>query len=256
MSIILKQNNMIELSDTKSPNDSTYKCKYKGKTFYFQISDIANNHGLDNAKIESGPPIFKYHYSRDEDYCRKEVLPFTSISFYDWKRFFKLREEIRYSAVGDIIINRQKPYTPKTQGKVYNRRIGVRELLKKQYGDSVKIKPSLSQVDFWKEISSMLVNVCVPGHHNNMIDRGQMQYMSFGACTISPYIPEIMPFRKEITSGEHYVKCKDDYSDLVDKVEWCKENRKQCIKIGNNAKRLFDETSVPDKLWKWILINL
>ena len=38
------------------------------------------------------------------------------------------------------------------------------------------------------------------------------------------------------------------YSDLHEKIEWCKANRKECVEIGARAKELFNETSTPKKL--------
>jgi len=133
--------------------------------------------------------------------------------------------------------------------------MSVRKMLISKYGGRCKNR-TLSQQQFWNETSSMLVSVCVPGHNNNMLDRGQIQSMAFGGCTISPYLPEVLPFDRRLVEGEHYIMCKDDYSDLVEKVEWCKENRKICVDIGNNAKQLFSETSKPNKLWEWISIHL
>ena len=51
----------------------------------------------------------------------------------------------------------------------------------------------------------------------------------------------------------NYVSCNYDYSDLVEKIEWCKSNRDKCIEIGRNAQKLFQETSVPSKLLEWII---
>ena len=76
--------------------------------------------------------------------------------------------------------------------------------------------------------------------------------MAFGCCTISTRILTRLPYGRRLDPGVHYLKCKDDWSDLVEKVEWCKANREKCRKIGENAKRLFLETSTPDKVWTWI----
>ena len=85
-----------------------------------------------------------------------------------------------------------------------------------------------------------------------MLDRGQFQQMAFGACTISPEIPEWLPFHRRFIRDEHYVVCNTDFSDLLEKIEWCRENRSRCKAIGYNAARLFSETSTPRILIKWI----
>jgi hypothetical protein len=101
-----------------------------------------------------------------------------------------------------------------------------------------------------------LVHVCVPGARNDILDRGQLQAMAFGCCTISPVLADCLAWNKELVPGVHYLSCANDYSDLIEKIEWCKSNRDKCIEIGQNAKILFQETSVPSKLLEWIKINV
>ncbi len=57
---------------------------------------------------------------------------------------------------------------------------------------------------------------------------------------------------KKPEAGIHYVECKSDYSDLIDKITWCINNKNECIKIGNRAKELMNETSLPLKQVEWI----
>ena len=121
---------------------------------------------------------------------------------------------------------------------------------------NVKTKCLPNQIDYWMDINKCLVSVCVPGATNNMLDRGQWQYMAFGCCTISPILPELLPFDKKLIPDVHYIRCKDDYSDLLEKIEWCKQNREKCIEIGRNAKKLFLETSTPEKIVEWVTLKL
>ncbi len=37
----------------------------------------------------------------------------------------------------------------------------------------------------------------------------------------------------------HYVPVKEDLSDLIDQIKWCKKNDKKCKEIANNARELF-----------------
>tara|TARA_B110000858_G_C17764031_1_gene456018 strand:+ start:209 stop:1063 length:855 start_codon:yes stop_codon:yes gene_type:complete len=42
---------------------------------------------------------------------------------------------------------------------------------------------------------------------------------------------------KFLEPGVHYVECKRDFSDFLDKVEWCKSNDQQAKEIAENGKR-------------------
>ena len=52
--------------------------------------------------------------------------------------------------------------------------------------------------------------------------------------------------------GVHYVECNEDYSDLIEKVNWVRGNKDKAINIGKAAKKLFIETSTPEKQMEWI----
>jgi len=39
-----------------------------------------------------------------------------------------------------------------------------------------------------------------------------------------------------LKAGVHYVEVKADFSNLVEKIEWCKSNDKECEEIANNGK--------------------
>ena len=99
---------------------------------------------------------------------------------------------------------------------------------------------------------SCLVSVCVPGQRKDILDRGQFQYMAFGACTISPKLNIMLPYMNVLIPGVHYVECKYDYSDLIEKIEWCRQNRAECIEIGQNVKKLFHAASTPYAIWTWM----
>jgi len=40
---------------------------------------------------------------------------------------------------------------------------------------------------------------------------------------------------------EHYVPVKEDLSDLIEKIEWCRKNDYKCKNIASNAKKFYDE---------------
>jgi hypothetical protein len=138
------------------------------------------------------------------------------------------------------------------RGGAFERRNYVQKILKTRYGDSTKTEFVENQCEFWEIINHCLVHVCVPGARNDILDRGQLQAMAFGCCAISPVLADCLAWNQELVPGVHYISCASDYSDLIEKIEWCKCNRDKCIEIGQNVKKLFNETSTPKKLLEWI----
>lgn len=189
---------------------------------------------------------FKYHYSKKHHGSIKNVYPLTPISFYDWNNYFGLEEFIEYKCNTDCILNNQTPGVAAME-----RRTRVQQMLRQKYNVALDTERT-DKKTFWKKINECLVSVCVPGARKDILDRGQFQYMAFGACTISPPLDITLPFGSQPQTGVHYLACSPDYSNLIDVIEHCKENRDQCRTIGRQAKELFLSTSTPEKIWKWM----
>lgn len=189
---------------------------------------------------------FKYHYSKKHHGSIKNVYPLTPISFYDWNNYFGLEEFIEYKCNTDCILNNQTP-----GAAAMERRTRVQQMLRQKYNVALDTERT-DKKTFWKKINECLVSVCVPGARKDILDRGQFQYMAFGACTISPPPDITLPFGSQPQTGVHYLACSPDYSNLIDVIEHCKENRDQCRTIGRQAKELFLSTSTPEKIWKWM----
>lgn len=206
-----------------TPEHNAFECYVNGKKIIIDFGDSGNS--INKADC----PIFKFHY-RDEHRDLKNVYPFAPISFYDWNRYDKILEQIEYKAEG-LITSRQRPYAA-----AYDRRNTVQAMLKKEYGEKFKSE-MLQQDDFFFDINNILVSVCVPGYCNNMLDRAQWQYMAFGCCTISPELPEILMCDKKLIPDIHYIKCADDYSDLINIINDLKKEK--AIAVGNNAQNFF-----------------
>ena len=47
---------------------------------------------------------------------------------------------------------------------------------------------------------------------------------------------------------ETYIPCSLDWSDLIEKIEWIKDNPKQCKEITENARKLLKESYSVEKL--------
>jgi hypothetical protein len=209
----------------------------------FDYSDHINLSILET-DISKYKAIFKFHYT-PELIKYKNIYPFTPVNFHDWKLFYKIKDSLQYKATG-LILNNQVP-----TGAAVERRNFVREMLTKQYNNKLDYSIT-SYNEFYEKVNNCLVSVCVPGARNNMLDRGQSQYMFLGACTISPNLITVLSYNKVLVPGVHYVECNPDYSDLIDKIEWVNNNKEEAIKIGNNAKQLLLSTSLPIKQIEWI----
>lgn len=194
---------------------------------------------------------FKFHYCSEKHKHIKNARPFTPISFYDWNQYEKLKKEIMYTCNNDIVLNMQQP-----KANALKRRTYVQTLLKQRYKNNVILHSNETQPEYWKRINNCLVHVFVPGCRNDMIDRGHLQYMAFGCCTIAPPIIDELPYDKKPIPGIHYIQCLPDYSDLVEKIEWCRTHRNDCCVIGIQAKQLFEDSCTPKKLWTWIMRNV
>ncbi len=214
-------------------------CIINKKQIIFDISDNgeSNFHG--------DIPVFKFHYKRNINYCGV-VYPFSSVSFDNWDLYFDLSKTVKYDRSMNNILCAQRPY-----GNAQSRRLHVRKLIQERF--NVRASSELSnQLMYFKRAGGCIVSVHCPGQSNNMIDRGQLQLLLLGVCTISPNLPEILPFNNKLVPNIHYVECKDDYSDLIGKIEWCGANEDKCLEIGRNAKELTTECCTPNQLILWI----
>lgn len=225
-------------------NQLGFEIQINDDLILFDFSDFPYSNFNNFKKYKA---VFKFHYSEDFKDI-PNAHPFSPVNFHDWDLFYKLKN-IKYKAKGKIL-NNQRP-----GGAAIERRNHVQEMLLEKYGPELDISITNPQ-NYYRKVNGCLVSVCVPGARNDMLDRGQGQYMFLGACTISPKLVTLLSYNKEMLPGVHYIECLPDYSDLIDKIEWVKNNRIAAIKIGQNAKELFFQTSTPEKQLEWIKQNI
>lgn len=197
-------------------------------------------------------PTLKFHYNSSLHQAFSNVFPvgpMLDIADLDnYRAFFKLCKADLYQGQGEAILNCQRPY-----GNAKERRRNVQRILTQHFPRTADVRYLRNQqLHFWNKHRDCLVAVCVPGARNNMLDRGHYEQMGLGVCVISPNIPTVLPNAKQLQAGVHYIRCKDDYSDLVDLVKWCQQNRSKCREIGTKAKALFFENCTPEHYWSWV----
>jgi hypothetical protein len=140
-------------------------------------------------------------------------------------------------------------------GAATERRNLVQTLLRKRFPDS-DISADCDQIDFWKMHEHCLTAVCVPGATNNMVDRGHIELIGLGVCTVSPQLDTVFPHYQLLEPGKHYVRCRDDYSDLEEILVSLQKTPELCKEIGNNARQFYEEYYSPAKYWAWIMENI
>ena len=63
--------------------------------------------------------------------------------------------------------------------------------------------------------------------------------MSMGCCILLADSKYKLWFRDMLKPMIHYVPVKEDLSDLVDQIKWCRNNDKKCEKIAINARKFY-----------------
>ena len=207
-----------------------------GKDFLFDFCDTSEVQ-------KSVLPTFKFHCVKETD----QVYAFPPVSFYDWNLYDSLCSVVFYSAGNSTCISsRQRPY-----GDATDRRTRVQKMLKDTFG-SLVLTNLISEEDYLRDVSKIGLAVFVPGYRNQMIDRGHLKYLALGCCTISPNLPELLPFANVLIPDVHYVRCADDYSDVIDVISRCQSDLSFCNTIGQNSKKLFKDSCTPNRLATWI----
>jgi len=235
---------LVEIPPT---GENTFEIRINDELILIDFSD----HLTIEKNLEKYRLCFKYHYTISDHSKYTNIVPFSPVSFHDWNLYNLGRKNIHYTCNNDIILNNQRP-----GGAAIERRTTVQRMLRDRYGNRIDTRFCKKQDDFFHLINNCLVSVCVPGARNNMLDRGQFQYMALGCCTISPYLDEVLAGGVPLKPQLHYIVCRPDYSDLIERIEWCKLHRDRCISIGRNAANLFAKTSTPNAIWSWILSKI
>lgn len=167
----------------------------------------------------------------------------------DLRTYLDLRRHWQYRP-GTLVANKQLP-----NGAAVARRQLVQALLQTNFPD-VDVAADDDQVDFWRRHEHCLAAICVPGATNNMIDRGHMELLGLGVCTISPELRTQLPFGRVLEPNRHYLQCRDDYTDLVDIVRDLQKNTRRAEVVASAARSFWDQTYTPRVYWKWILQSL
>lgn len=197
-----------------------------------------------------GCPYFKTHFNSAVLAAHHGMIGFSPTSFWDWKQYEVLSSEVRYRAEGPVLCM-QNPH-----GHATERRKQAQMVIGEHYKSQAIIHWNVSQASYWRMAGDCLTHVFMPGARWDILDKGQLQYMAFGCCTISPRISDELPFAESwsaaLMPGEHYIECRRDMADLLDCIEWIRSHPVDAIEIGQNAKNLFGSGSTPE----WLMTRI
>lgn len=191
-----------------------------------------NDNGMEIEK--DGLIPLKFHWKKGD-----KGFSFPPISFYDWYYFYNVKDSIKYNPMGHI------SYRQRIYGNAKDRRTFILQFMK---DSNLNIKTNiLPQQDYWKDINNTILGIFVPGQNNNMLDRAQMQYMALGCPTISPFLPEILPFDRSFTP----FMCLNDYSDLLKIIDLISLD-KGVNELVEYNKKIFNWSCTPIAIFHWL----
>ena len=229
-----------------------FSCTIDGQQI---IVDYADHSTKNWKKFYPGIPYYKFQTTRETS---QDIIPLgppmvgvkrIGTKGATMREYNHIRYHYNYQP-GIKILCKQLP-----NGAAVERRNMVHQMLKDNFSD-VDINANENQIDFWKAHEHCLAAVCVPGATNHMVDRGHIELIGLGVCTVSPRLSTLFPGRRELEAGKHYIQCADDYHNLVPILKDLKNNPDVCKTVGNEAHKFYEESYSPTYYWKWILENL
>lgn len=171
---------------------------------------------------------------------------FPKMSFFDWQLFVRLCREVRFNPAQS-----SKILCVHGEGRgaaTHHARVAARKTLETAFPRSVHTAWQ-DQESYWRLAGDCVCSVHVPGAWNNLLDRAQWQMMALGVCTVSPTIHNTV-LGDQLVPDVHYVACLDDYSDLIEVVEWCRSDPRRTERIGDSAARFFADHGTPRRIWE------
>ena len=74
------------------------------------------------------------------------------------------------------------------------------------------------------------------------------EIIQFGSVMIKPDMSKVITHPNIYIPYETYIPCALDWSDLIEKIEWVKNNPKQCKEITENARKILKEAYTTENL--------
>lgn len=179
----------------------------------------------------------------------ENVGSFPQLSYLDWAQYRKWAATLRYYGNSEQISNRVDLAIGSKEKKT-DRRLAVRAILVRHCG----LRLQVDRVPFEEFLARTLacrVHVHVPGSWPHMLDKVMPQLWSFGMPIICTEIfTTCCGVRPE--PGVHYIRMRDDFSDLPAVIDWCDHHPQELAAIGANAKQYFESHCLPQAIWPYV----
>jgi len=177
------------------------------------------------------------------------VGSFPQYSYLDWAWYRELATTIQHCDVGGLVSGRMNIDATNPEKKTA-RRLAVHRILLHHCGSRLQ-SGMIPLEEFLPRTLACRVHVHVPGSWPNMMDRVMPQLWSFGMPIICTEIfTTCCGVRPE--PGVHYIRMRDDFSDLPAVIDWCDQHPAELVQIGRNAKQYFEEHCLPAAIWTYI----
>jgi len=196
-----------------------------------QVNDLSPN--------KDSLPTFKFHCN----VAGNNVYPFPPVSFYDWDAMYRLQSTIKYNPASTLYSYRTRAY-----GNAIKRRTEVKQILERAFHPNHLLTSIVSQEQFFNEFGQIKCYIHSDGNHLGMIDRSVSQAFALGCPVITSYKPDLLPFGA--TWDKCYIKCSDDYSDLITKIGLTADSI--FIEVAQRAKEQFNKYCTPEAIGKYL----
>lgn len=245
----------VELSDQNPrvytfPDKWVISCLYNNKQIIFDYADHAVSSWNDKKHV----PYFKFHYVESLHGKERNIFPCTPSLVADKRMITPVADYIEYRKTFEYSPTRKVVHKQRAYAGALHRRNMVNKMLCAALKSDLDSVFESTHKRYWDACRNACGVVFVPGACNNMLDRGQLELIGLGVCTISPKLPEMMTNTATLEPNVHYILCEDDYSDLTAIIKNLQKNPEISSTVGKNAREWFDKNATPEAYWNWIEI--
>lgn len=236
-----KKNNIIPGNSINALESLFERTDNKEKRFSYQPGDIWSGNGK-----KERPSIITLVKNRDRLENKGVILRSFNFNRH-WGKYYEKPNDIDFQNKNDIVIWRGV-----TTGQLSNP--GNRfDLIKRWYNVDPEIDIGFNRIVQGKDEynkymkgkmtpEQMLKNKYIISVEGNDKDSGLNWKLNSNSVILMPRpLSSSWLMERELIPNYHYVILRDDFSDLKEKLEWCKNNQKKCKRIIKNANKFMSQ---------------
>ena len=229
----------IELDNSLHYSSPCLHLKINNKPIMIDLSDFPDNFHkkAQNRQIvnngeaykpeELNMPIFKTAYRPDIAYP-KNIFPYGPYYIEDARNRDVFNTLINLGNIYNPINNNNLIKTYKLFGtNVWNTRgIANKQLDKNKLNKNINIVSSrVDTLAHWKRHGDCFSMLNISGSGKHTVDKNPIQAMLLGVCILHNDIDIMLPFNKRLQKDEHYISINDNYTNIVERINYAYENR-------------------------------